>query len=169
MAAAGFCKVSGGARTTPLATVKAISASAAAKAPAVAREGAKAAVLAASISRPILSAWPMMAGSASGFRPAMVSPFVAAVPEPESDAIMESTDLPLLDRAADAVTEPVRPASGSAVAMSAPVRENWPLNRPVPSLFFRSNRPAKAPPNSVAFMSETCTPCASSARCRAAS
>ena len=116
--AAGLSRLIGGARSVPLATVKAISVSPAAKVPSPAICGAKPAVLAASMSRPIASALAMMAAKASGLMPAMVSPFSAAVPDPDRAAIMASTDLPLVDSAAEISPLPLMPASGSTAERS---------------------------------------------------
>ncbi len=160
--AAGFSSLICGTRSVPPATVKARSVSPAAKLPAPARRGAKAATAAASMSRPILSASVTKAGNAPGSRWSRTSPFSAAVPEPDSAAIIASTDLPLADSAAESSPVPLTPASGRMPARLAPESVIWPEKSPVPPLFFNSNSPASTPSYSLALRLETRSPSASS-------
>ena len=73
--------------------------------------GAKAAVRAASMSRPTLSAAAISAGKAPALRPETVSPDSVAVPEPERPATIASRDLPVAESEAVRLPLPARPAS----------------------------------------------------------
>ncbi len=114
-----FSRLSGGARSTPPATVKAASAGPAQNLPDEAPPGAKLAVFAASISLPNRSALAMNCGNASGFTPSMTSDRNAAVPEPESVATRPPTDFPLAVSTVETSPIPLRPVAPSAVARSA--------------------------------------------------